>query len=199
MPRSGCAPARRPRAGRRRTGGDAPTNCSHGPPRRAPDGYRPGGAAGELVAAESRAVSRGVVRYSLLRAGCQGAALATPRRVGGSRASERLRGFSLHDFVGTKRRPPSGAATARRGSRVPYSPVPWSLVGRGIEQDRHPSKRTGTHTVRRIGWAGCYYTDLNAEENRSPPASPLLHCPCFCPRERRVGSAVSRDEQRGRP
>ena len=68
MPRSGCAPARRPRAGRRRTGGGAPTNCSHGLPRRAPDGYGPGGAAGELVEAQSRAVKRGVLRYSLLRA-----------------------------------------------------------------------------------------------------------------------------------
>ena len=56
-------------AGRPRTGGGAPTNCSHGLPRRAPDGYGPGGAAGELVEAQSRAVKLGWARYSVLRAG----------------------------------------------------------------------------------------------------------------------------------
>ena len=47
----------------RRTGGGPPTNCSHRPPRRAPDGYGPGGAAGELVDAQSRSVNRGLLRH----------------------------------------------------------------------------------------------------------------------------------------
>ena len=68
MPRSGCALgwglfAARPSAGR-----GWPTNRAHGPQRGPPDGYTPGGAARELVAARSGAAEREVARYSLLRA-----------------------------------------------------------------------------------------------------------------------------------
>ena len=59
--RTGVAPT----CGTAQNGQRRPTNCSHGLPRKAPDGYGPGGAAGELVAAQSRAVNRAGLRHCI--------------------------------------------------------------------------------------------------------------------------------------
>ena len=136
MPRSVCAPARRPRAGRRRTGGGAPTNCSHGPPRRAPDGYGPGGAAGELVAAQSRAVTRGVVRYSLLRAG-------DSRARGGrvDRCSGRIRPLCRSNSTALQ------VESTSANGRVDHSVVASRKVSRG---DSTPHARSSGRTGGRL-------------------------------------------------
>lgn len=99
--------AARPSAGR-----GWPTNRAHGPQRRAPDGYTPGGAARELVAARSSAPARGVVPNIIGRAG-KTAALPRSVDVFGARANLHGTGFT---FARSRRKKNGSRTSARRAT-----------------------------------------------------------------------------------